>query len=84
MDPVDARGWLLVVDDEPALTNLLKLLLQRSGFQVATSLDLSARSYMRLIKVARTIADIDDRDELTSKHLAEALHYREPSQRSSF
>ncbi len=37
---------------------------------------LSARSYMRLLKVARTIADLDSATEITSAHLAEALQYR--------
>ena len=31
--------WLMVVDDEPALVNLLKLSLERAGYQVAISND---------------------------------------------
>lgn len=42
----------------------------------ATKLELSPRSYMRTIKVARTIADIDASDNITSGHIAEALQYR--------
>lgn len=38
---------------------------------------LSARSYHRLIKVARTIADLDDSAEIKSDHVAEALQYRQ-------
>jgi magnesium chelatase family protein len=39
-------------------------------------LNLSPRSYHRLIKVARTIADLDDCEEITPKHVLEALQYR--------
>lgn len=37
---------------------------------------LSARTYFRLIKVARTIADLDGSVEVTDSHMAEALQYR--------
>jgi len=39
-------------------------------------LTLSARAIHRVLKVARTIADLDNSDELKLKHLAEALQYR--------
>lgn len=39
-------------------------------------LNLSARAYDRILKVARTIADIDGSDKVLSKHLAEAINYR--------
>lgn len=42
----------------------------------ASKLELSPRSYMRTIKVARTIADLDDSDKIQIKHITEALHYR--------
>jgi magnesium chelatase family protein len=37
---------------------------------------LSARAYHRVLKVARTIADLDDSDAIRWTHVAEALRYR--------
>ncbi len=37
---------------------------------------LSARSYFRVLKLARTIADLDNQEEIGLNHLAEALQYR--------
>lgn len=48
--------------------NLLKISSER--------LNLSPRSYHRLIKVARTIADLDKSDEIKASHVLEALQYR--------
>lgn len=39
--------------------------------------DLSARAYFRVIKVARTIADLAASENIGSEHLSEALQYRE-------
>lgn len=44
--------------------------------QAATHLKLSARSYMRTLKVARTIADLNHDSTITTAHIAEALQYR--------
>lgn len=41
--------------------------------------DLSARAYFRLIKVARTIADLAGEEHILSAHMAEALQYRQVS-----
>lgn len=40
------------------------------------ALDLSARSYMRTIKVARTISDLSESKEILPEHVTEALSYR--------
>lgn len=42
----------------------------------AKKLDLSARAYHRVIKLARTIADLDESERIGENHLLEALQYR--------
>ncbi len=42
----------------------------------AAALELSARAYHRVIKVARTIADLECEDRIAAMHVAEGLRYR--------
>jgi len=53
---------------DKAGSELLKNAMQR--------LNLSARAYDRILKVARTIADLDNSEKILSNHLAEAINYR--------
>ena len=53
---------------EPAAEKLLA--------NASEKLNLSARSYFKTIKVAQTIADLDNSEIILAKHLAEALTYR--------
>jgi magnesium chelatase family protein len=60
------------------ITNLIKLTQDVKNIlnESAKKLDLSARSYHKMIKLARTIADLEGSSEISKDHILEALQYR--------
>ncbi len=54
------------------LSQEVKRILSQAGL----SFNLSARAYFKMIKIARTIADLEGAEEITVPHMAEALQYR--------
>ena len=70
MGPADVREFCQANLDEGA----------RSFLKLATNqLSLSARAFHRILKVARTIADLEGVETLTTAHVAEAVQYRQRS-----
>ena len=55
-----------------ALDDASKALLEKA----VERLGLSARAYTRILKVARTIADLDGAVDINASHLSEAIQYR--------
>ena len=39
-------------------------------------LSLSARAYDKVLRIARTIADLDNSEEIDTRHITEAIQYR--------
>ncbi len=70
MSPADVRDFCQTNLDEGAMS-FLKL--------ATNQLSLSARAFHRILKVARTIADLAGAETLTTAHVAEAVQYRQRS-----
>ena len=49
---------------------------QKMMEEVFTMMNLSARAYHKVIKVARTIADLEGKDDICTEHISEAVCYR--------
>ena len=64
--PSQALRKLCALDE--AGERMLEMAVRRLGF--------SARAHDRILKVARTVADLDHAQDISSKHLAEAVQYR--------
>ena len=64
--PVSELRKLCALDEAGERT--LEMAVRRMG--------LSARAHDRILKVARTIADLDNAERVSAKHLAEAVQYR--------
>ena len=60
------------LDETIEISDEVKQILRTSS----EKLNLSPRSYHRVIKVARTIADLDNKKEIEPSHVFEALQYR--------
>jgi magnesium chelatase family protein len=67
----EADGALLeeIATPEPHGLTLLR--------DAADAMNLSARGYHRVLRVARTLADLDQREQVSRIHIAEALSYRQ-------
>lgn len=65
MSPKLMRKFVQLNNDS---LNLLKMAMNK--------FNLSARAYDRILKVSRTIADLDESESILSKHIAEAINYR--------
>jgi len=65
MTPVEIRESCHI---EPSAQGLLKMAMKQ--------LSLSARAFHRIIKLGRTIADLEGAGVIQAHHLAEALQYR--------
>ena len=65
---MSAKQLRTICKISPECNQLLKAAVERIG--------LSARAYDRILKVARTIADLAGSNDIQAEHLAEAIQYR--------
>jgi magnesium chelatase family protein len=65
MGPRELKQWCKLDDQTKELLQF-----------AMTDLNLSARAYDRILKVARTIADLKSSDSITSDHIGEAIQFR--------
>jgi magnesium chelatase family protein len=72
LDNADLRQYARIT---PMAVNTLNNAGERFG--------LSARAYLRTVKVARTIADLEGASDIQVEHVSEAIHYRQSGAKSS-
>ncbi|HHI02684.1 MAG TPA: ATP-binding protein [candidate division Zixibacteria bacterium] len=65
MKSKDIRDYCIIDEKSKSLLNL-----------AITKQGLSARAYDRILKVSRTIADLEEAENIETTHIAEAIHYR--------
>jgi magnesium chelatase family protein len=65
--PLDDAGKSLPIRSRPLYAGLRAAM---------TQLGMSARAFHRILKLARTIADLESASEIQTHHLSEAIHYR--------
>ena len=65
MGSKEMRRYCVLEEDAEALLKM-----------AITDLNFSARAYDRILKVSRTIADLDESDVITTPHVSEAIQYR--------
>lgn len=65
MDTKEIQNYCVLSDDSKTLLK-----------NAMNKLDLSARAYDRILKVARTIADLDKQKSISTQHIAEAINFR--------
>jgi magnesium chelatase family protein len=65
MSDTQIKAFCIIDDDSQ---KLMEMAIEKLG--------LSARAYTKVLKVARTIADLDEEEKILSNHVAEAIQYR--------
>ena len=65
MAPKDIKKFIILDTDAQKLIRL-----------AMKELHLSARGYYKILKIARTIADLSESESVSSPHIAEAIQYR--------
>ena len=65
MNPAQMRQWCVLTEEGSAML--------KAAFQ---TMNLTARSYDRILRVARTIADLEGSQQIEAMHVAEAVQYR--------